>query len=144
MAADARNAQQPRAVAIGAYRLGTVDEYQHEIDQLQAQVDAMVEAEDDLKEIAELQMQLDILRAIYGQAARLYEAGRRTEELRYALTIRGYGEWTLDNVYSFVYEAAVDLPSEGHGFFLGEIRDTDFAALLWRRSGPTDPSDLSA
>ena len=107
-----------------------MDDYQREINELQAQVDAMIEAEENPKEIAELQMQLEILRALYGQAATLYEAGRLDLELRQGLALRGYGEWTVDNVYAFVYETSVDLPAEGHRSFVGEIHDTDFAGLL--------------
>jgi hypothetical protein len=106
------------------------NDYTHEIDELQAQVDAMVEAEEDPKEIAELQMQLQILRAIYDQASRVFEAGRGSEELRRNLALRGYGEWSLDNVYAFVFEATTDLPSQEHRSFLGEISETDFAAAL--------------
>ena len=112
-----------------------MDEYAREISDLQAQIDAMVEEEADKKEIAELQMQLEILRAIYAQATHLYETGHENAELRQLLRLRGYGEWTLDNVYAFVYEASVDVPVEGHHSFLGEIRDTDFERLLVGTAG---------
>ncbi len=107
-----------------------MDEYAREIGDLTAQIDAMIEEEADRKEIAELQMQLEILRALYRQATHLLDLGARVPELRENLAVRGYGEWTLDNVYAFVYETSVDLPSDGHHSFLGEIRDTDFGRLL--------------
>jgi hypothetical protein len=107
-----------------------MDEYAKEIGDLQAQIDAMVEEEADKKEIAELQMQLEILRALYRQATHLYACGESNPELRQSLALRGYGEWTLDNVYAFVYETSVDMPADGHHSFLGEIRDTDFERLL--------------
>ena len=107
-----------------------MDDYQREINELQVQVDAMIEAEENPKEIAELQMQLEILRALYAQATALLEAGRLDLELRRGLALKGYGEWTLENVYAFVYETSVDLPAEGHRSFVGEIHDTDFAGLL--------------
>ncbi|HLH69457.1 MAG TPA: hypothetical protein VKY90_10590 [Candidatus Dormibacteraeota bacterium] len=107
-----------------------MDEYATEINELQAQIDALVEAEGDEREIAELQMQLQILRALYQQAQRLFELGQRSSELRQNLALRGYGDWTFDNVYAFVYETSVDLPVDRHHSFLGEIRDTDFARLL--------------
>jgi hypothetical protein len=107
-----------------------VDDYQREISELQAQVDAMIEAEENPKEIAELQMQLEILRALYGQATALYQAGRLDLELRGGLALKGYGDWTVDNVYAFVYETSVDLPAEGHRSFVGEIHETDFKGLL--------------
>jgi hypothetical protein len=107
-----------------------MDEYSKEIGDLQRQVDDMVEAEADAREIAELEMQLDVLRTLYGRAKDLYARGRDDNALRRGLTMRGYGDWTLDNVYAFVYETAVELPAGGHGQFLGEINDTDFARLL--------------
>lgn len=106
------------------------NDYTREINELQAQVDAMVEAEDDPKEIAELSMQLQILRTIYGQATELYDAGDVDVDLRRSLALRGYGDWTLDNVYAFVFETSVDLPGAEHRSFLGEIKATDFVALL--------------
>jgi hypothetical protein len=107
-----------------------MDEYAKEIGDLQAQIDAMIEEEADKKEIVELQMQLEILRALYAQANYLYDLGERSTELRENLVLRGYGDWTLDNVYAFVYETSVDLPGDGHHSFVGEIRDTDFSRLL--------------
>jgi len=107
-----------------------VDEYAKEIGDLEAQIEAMVEDEADKKEISELQMQLEILRALYRKATNLLEVGKRNDELRESLILRGYGDWTLDNVYAFVYESSVDMPAEGHHSFVGEISDTDFERLL--------------
>jgi hypothetical protein len=107
-----------------------VDEYSQEINDLQAQVDAMVEAEEDKKLIADLEIQLQILRAIYQQATRLLAEGQADGELRESLALRGYGDWDLDSVYAFVYETSVDLPTDPRGSFVGEIRDTDFSTLL--------------
>jgi hypothetical protein len=107
-----------------------VDEYTQEINDLQAQVDAMVEAEEDKKLIADLEIQLQILRAIYQQATRLLSEGQSDQTLRQTLAMRGYGDWNLDNVYAFVYETSVDLPTEPRGSFVGEISDTDFSTLL--------------
>ncbi len=107
-----------------------MNEYAKEIGDLEAQIEAMIEEEADRKEISELQMQLEILRTIYGKATGLFGAGQRNAELRESLVLRGYGEWTLDNVYAFVYEASVDMPVEGHHSFVGEISDTDFERLL--------------
>ncbi len=107
-----------------------MDEYAKEIGDLAAQIDSMIEEEADKKEIAELQMQLEILRTLYRQATYLLEAGEHNHDLRESLALRGYGDWTLDNVYAFVYETSVDMPADGHHSFLGEIRDTDFGRLL--------------
>jgi hypothetical protein len=107
-----------------------MDDYAKEISDLETQIEEMVEAEGDARTIAELEMQLDILKTIYARASELYEAGLDDSEMRSGLAMRGFGEWSLDNVYAFVYETAVDLPVNGHGAFLGGIRETDFAGML--------------
>ena len=107
-----------------------MDDYAKEISDLETQIEALVEADGDVRTIAELEMQLDILKTIYARASELYEAGLEDPEMRSGLAIRGFGGWTMDNVYAFVYETAVDLPVKGHGEFLGGIRATDFAGML--------------
>jgi hypothetical protein len=107
-----------------------VDDYQKEIADLETQVEQLVEADGDAKTIAELSMQLDILRAIYSRALDLLARGRADEALRYGLRIQGYGDWNLDNVYAFVYERSVELEPRAHSAFVGGIRATDFALLL--------------
>ena len=107
-----------------------MDDYQKEIADLELQVEQLVEAEGDAKTIAELSMQLEILRAIYSRALDLLGRGQLDDALRYGLRIQGYGEWTLDNVYAFVFETAVDLPDVEPTAFVKEVSHTDFARLL--------------
>jgi hypothetical protein len=107
-----------------------VDDYQKEIADLETQVEQLVEEEGDAKTIAELSMQLDILKAIYARATDLFQRGRQDEGLRYGLRIQGYGDWTLDNVYAFVYERSVDLEPQPHYAFVVGIRSADFALML--------------
>ena len=107
-----------------------MDDYSKEIGDLQGEVARLVEAEGDKQEIAELEMQIRVLTALYGQATSLYDRGRGDPDLRRQLIIRGYGEWTLDNVYAFVFEAAVDLPDLEPKAFVNGIAHTDFASLL--------------
>jgi hypothetical protein len=107
-----------------------VDDYQKEIADLETQVEQLVEAEGDAKTIAELSMQLEILKAIYGRATDLHRRGLTDEDLRYGLRIQGYGDWTLDNVYAFVYERSVELEPKAHSAFVGGIKSADFALML--------------
>jgi hypothetical protein len=107
-----------------------VNDYQKEIADLEAQIDSLVEAEGDPTTIAELSMQAEILKAIYARAADLLERGKKDQALRFGLRIQGYGDWTLDNVYAFVYERAVELEPQAHRAFVGGIRETDFALML--------------
>ncbi len=107
-----------------------MDDYQKEIADLEAQVERLVEAEGDARTIAELTMQLEILKAIYTRAVDLLARGRADDGLRYGLRIQGYGDWDLDNVYAFVYERSVELEPRAHSAFVGGIKTTDFALLL--------------
>ena len=107
-----------------------MDDYQKEIADLERQVEQLVEAEGDAKTIAELTMQLEILKAIYARATDLLRQGRGDEGLRYGLRIQGYGDWNLDNVYAFVYERSVELEAAAHSAFVGGIKHADFAMML--------------
>ena len=107
-----------------------MDDYQKEIADLETQVEQLVEAEGDARTIAELSMQLDILKAIYARATDLFGRGKKDEGLRYGLRIQGYGDWTLDNVYAFVYERSVELEPQAHSAFVGGIKNADFALML--------------
>ncbi|MFI5283727.1 MAG: hypothetical protein ACHQ0J_11455 [Candidatus Dormibacterales bacterium] len=107
-----------------------MDDYQKEIADLEAQVEQLVEAEGDATTIAELSMQLDILKAIYSRALAVFARGKVDEGLRYGLRIQGYGDWTLDNVYAFVYERAVELEPKAHSAFVGGIKTADFELML--------------
>ena len=107
-----------------------MDDYQKEIADLETQVEQLVEAEGDAKTIAELSMQLEILKAIYVRATDLLQRGQRDDGLRYGLRIQGYGDWNLDNVYAFVYERSVELEPQAHSAFVGGIKNADFALML--------------
>ncbi len=107
-----------------------MDDYQKEIADLEAQVEQLVEQESDARTIAELSMQLDILKAIYTRATDLFQRGQRDEGLRYGLRIQGYGDWNIDNVYAFVYERSVELEPKAHTAFVVGIRSADFALML--------------
>jgi hypothetical protein len=107
-----------------------VDDYQKEIADLETQVEQLVEADGDAKTIAELSMQLEVLKALYARATDLFQRGLKDEGLRYGLRIQGYGDWTIDNVYAFVYERSVELEPKAHRAFVGGIRSADFALML--------------
>ncbi len=107
-----------------------MDDYSKEIGDLRREVERLIEAEGDAQEIAELEMQIRVLEALYEQATTLFERGRDDADLCRQLIIRGYGEWTLDNVYAFVFETSIDLPDAEPRAFVNDISHTDFARLL--------------
>ena len=107
-----------------------MDDYQKEIADLETQVDQLVREEGEAKTIAELSMQLEILKAIHARVTDLYQRGLKDDGLRYGLRIQGYGDWTVDNVYAFVYERSVELEPNAHTAFVGGIKTADFALML--------------
>ena len=107
-----------------------MDDYQKEIADLETQVERLVEEQGDAKTVAELSMQLEILKAIYARVTDLLKRGIKDEGLRYGLRIQGYGDWTIDNVYAFVYERSVELEPRAHSAFVGGIKAADFALML--------------
>jgi predicted translin family RNA/ssDNA-binding protein len=107
-----------------------MDDYSKEISDLRREIERLIEAEAEAQEIAELEMQARVLEALYQQATALFDRGEEAPDLRRQLRMRGYGEWTLDNVYAFVFESAVELPEVEPKAFLQGISHTDFASLL--------------
>jgi len=107
-----------------------MDDYSKEIADLRREIARLVEAEAEAQEIAELEMQARVLEALYRAAIELFERGRDDADLRRRLRMRGYGDWTLENVYAFVFESAVDLPDAEPKTFLHDITRTDLAGLL--------------
>ena len=107
-----------------------MNEYEKEISDLEKQVEDLLQADGDPKEIAELSMQLDILKAIYGRSTELFEHGAGSDELQRGLAIGGYGDWNLDNVYAYVYEHSVEMEDDAHSSFVKHIRSADFEEAL--------------
>ena len=73
-----------------------MDDYTKEIADLRREVERLIEAEGDPQEIAELEMQIRVLKALYAKATALLDQGREDDDLRGQPRIRGYGDWNLD------------------------------------------------
>jgi len=106
-----------------------VDEYQLEIESLRRQLMSLREQEADPSLLEEYEAEVRNLVALYRAARTTYEAGRDEPRLGHALAELGLGEWTLDNVYSFVYEASMEISLDGHDL-ASLIDETDYAASL--------------
>jgi hypothetical protein len=106
-----------------------VDEYELEIAELRRSLARLRVEEAAAPLIDEYEVELRILVALYEAAIRTMDTGDRDRRLAGALAALGFGEWELDNVYAFVYEAAMEADTEGRdlGAVIGE---TDFPALL--------------
>ncbi|HEV7464937.1 MAG TPA: hypothetical protein VGP96_01460 [Candidatus Dormibacteraeota bacterium] len=106
-----------------------MDEYQIEIRQLRRAL-AKLKAEkarEDL--IEEYEVELRILVALYEAATETLERGHTDPDLPRALAEVGFGDWTLTNVYSFIYEAAMDAEPDGRDL-ANVITHTDYVASL--------------
>ena len=65
-----------------------MDDYQKEIADLERQLEQLVEEEGDKEVIADLAMQLEILKALYARVVELFRDGEHDPDLRHALTQR--------------------------------------------------------
>ncbi|HEY0410881.1 MAG TPA: hypothetical protein VGE42_11505 [Candidatus Dormibacteraeota bacterium] len=106
-----------------------MDEYQIEIRQLRRTL-AKLKAEKAREElIEEYEVELRILVALYQAATETLERGDTEPDLPRALAELGFGDWTLTNVYSFIYEAAMDAEPDGRDL-ANVITHTDYGASL--------------
>lgn len=101
-----------------------MDEYLLEINALRRRISKLKFERASITIIEELEAQLRILKAIYDSAIGLYTAGQGDAGLRDAFWERDLGDWTVENVYYFVYDQVVALePDEGR----------DLATLIWHQ-----------
>ena len=106
-----------------------MDEYQLEIQHLRRQLAHLHETEADPALIEEYEAEVRNLTALYGATRVTYDAGVHDRRLVDALELLGFGEWTLDNVYSFVYDMSMDLPLAGQDL-AALVDTTDYAGSL--------------
>jgi hypothetical protein len=111
-----------------------VDEYQLEIDSLRRTLERLRIEEAAPDVIDEYDVELRILRALYEAAERTIAAGERDPRLAGALERLGFGRWELPNVYSFIYDAAMDAGVGGLEL-AALIGETDHAAQLLTTAG---------
>jgi hypothetical protein len=106
-----------------------VDEYELEIESLRRQLEHLREQEADPALIAEYEAELRNLAALYRAARATFDEGLREARLKRALDELGFGEWTIGNVYGFVYDASMEIVLGGRDL-ASMIDETDYAASL--------------
>jgi len=106
-----------------------VDDYQLEIQQLRRNLARLREAEAEPSLIDEYEAEVRNHVALYEAARATFVAGEEDRRVAQGLEELGFGDWTLTNVYSFVYETAMELPLDGQELST-LIDDTDFAGSL--------------
>ena len=106
-----------------------MDEYQLEIQSIRSTLTRLRADEADPELIEEYEAELRILMALYIAATEMLEAGYRDARLRTILADLDCGDWTMENVYSFVYDAALDMDESGHDL-AARVGQTDFVGAL--------------
>jgi hypothetical protein len=106
-----------------------MDEYQLEITELRRRLARLKFEHAPEHIIEELEAELAILRALYASASNLLAAGEENPRLRAAFRQQGFGPWTLENVYFYVYEEATAIDPQGHDL-AALIAHHDFAGRL--------------
>ncbi len=106
-----------------------MDEYQLEIQSIRSTLTKLRADEADPELIEEYEAELRILLALYAAATDVYQAGLDDLQLRAILEELDFGTWTMENVYSFVYEAALDMDESGHDL-AARVSQTDFVGAI--------------
>ena len=109
---------------------GAPDEYRLEILGLRRRLAHLQETDADPALIDEYEAELRNLTALYRAALATLEAGEADPRLAAALEQLGFGEWTLNHVYAFVYELSMELPVDPRRDLATVIDSTDFAGSL--------------
>ena len=110
-----------------------MDEYQLEIQSLRRTLTRLREEEADSALI-----EYRNLSSLYRAATDTFEADLSEPRLPDALASLGFGDWTLTNVYSFVYDASMELPVDDGRELARRIDETDYAASLLAVLEPED------
>lgn len=106
-----------------------MDEYQLEISSLRVTLSRLRAEQADPEVIEEYEAELRILQAIYAAAVQTLAAGEVDLMLPRVLDELGFGDWSLPNVYSFVYDAVLEMDEAGHDL-AARVSQTDFAGAL--------------
>jgi hypothetical protein len=106
-----------------------MDEYQLEIADIRRTLARLKADKADVALIEEYEAEHRNLLALYQAALDTLAAGDSQPRMRRALDELGFGDWTLPNVYSFVYEAAMSADPDDRDL-ANVITHTDYATSL--------------
>jgi signal transduction histidine kinase len=106
-----------------------VDEYELEIADVRRTLARLKADKAEAALIEEYEAELRNLKALYQAAVDTLDAGRADARMRGALNDLGFGDWTLENVYSFVYDAAMAAEPDDRDL-ANVITHTDYATSL--------------
>ncbi|MGH7609896.1 MAG: hypothetical protein ACREOD_08210 [Candidatus Dormibacteria bacterium] len=104
-------------------------EYVQEISELQGKLAQLIENEAEGSVIEEYTTEIRVLSALLDAARRLEVQVRASPQRQTQLLTRGFQPARFRDLYAFVYERSLELPSAGREY-AHEVGSTDFAALL--------------
>ena len=111
-----------------------MDEYERELQELRRTRERLAESDASSVVIAEYDAEIRNLTAILRMASELSTAGTSGPHLREALAALGYGTFTFEHVYSFVYDEAISLEAPD-GDLATALRQVDMVSRLMERAG---------
>lgn len=106
-----------------------MDEWTIEMNEIRHRLHELRVARGDPVIIDELEAQLRILRSFYETAWRVFEEGETDPTVRADFAATNLGEWTYQNVYTFIYETAMTLPP-GRRELSSLVPEIDYLALI--------------
>ena len=106
-------------------------EYLEEIADLRRRALALEQAQGSTELIAEYQVEIQLLESLLLAARELRSQLVREPQLGEMLLLRGFSPANFQDVYSFVYEAAMEIELAGERLARA-VTETDFANLLRR------------
>jgi hypothetical protein len=106
-----------------------MDEWQVEMSEIKRRLHELEQQKGDPVIIDELEAQLRILQSFYATAWRLFDAGEEDAGLRQEFERIGWGEWTFQNVYSYVYERAMEV-EPGRRELSSLVPELDYAGMI--------------
>jgi hypothetical protein len=111
-----------------------MDEWQLEMQEIQRNISGLRARNGDPVIIDELEAELRILLAFYTTAWDVFEAGEGDAQTRRSFAQLGMGEWTFGNVYSYVYERAMEIEL-GRRELSSLIAEQDYLGMIRRLAG---------
>lgn len=106
-----------------------MDEWQLEMQEIHRNIAALRARDGDPVIIAELEAELRILSSLYTTALDLFEAGESDPGLQRDFASLDMGAWTFANVYSYVYEAAMEI-EPGRRELSSLVPEVDYAGRI--------------
>ncbi|MFN2462571.1 MAG: hypothetical protein ABR573_01545 [Candidatus Dormibacteria bacterium] len=106
-----------------------MDEWQLEMDEIRRRVAELKAHNGEIVIIDELEAELRILKSFYETSLDVFEAGKNDRAAQQGLVAERWGDWTYRNVYSYVYDRAMEL-EPGRRELSSLIPEQDYIGML--------------